>query len=147
MSGSPSAPAPNPCAASRVRRASRRISQIYDRHLEAYDVSITQFGILAQLRSHPGSGVSALADRMIMDATTLSRNLRPLERRGLVACEADRDDGRARKIRLTAAGRAVLERAMSGWSAAQRQIEHALGTDGVRRLNEVLDGALELLAE
>jgi DNA-binding MarR family transcriptional regulator len=147
MSHSPAAPAPNPCTASRVRRASRRISQIYDRHLEPYEVSITQFGILAQLRAHPGVGVSALAERMIMDSTTLSRNLRPLERRGLVACEIDRDDGRARKLRLTPTGRALVERATNGWSAAQRQIEQALGAEGMQTLNATLDRALDRLVD
>ena len=76
-------PAPNVCTAARVRKASRRVTQIYDRHLAPFDLTIAQFGLLAQLREVSGASVGELADRMIMDATTLSRNLRPLERRGL----------------------------------------------------------------
>ena len=143
---SPAAAPPNVCTASRVRKASRRVTQIYDHHLEPYDLTIAQFGVLAQLRALPGAGIGELAHKMIMDATTQSRNLRLLERRGLVACEADRADGRARKLRLTPAGRAALDSAVAGWSAAQKQIEEALGASGMSALNATLDHALDLLS-
>ena len=137
---------PNVCTAARVRKASRRVSQIYDRELEAYDLTVTQFGLLVQLRAAPGAAIGALAESMVMDATTLSRNLRPLERRGLVTAEADKDDGRVRKLRLTPAGRATLERAMAGWRAAQDQIATALGVEETKALNAALDRALDRLA-
>lgn len=132
--------------ADRVRKASRRVSQIYDHHLAPFDLTVTQFGLLAQLRGAPGVGVSALAEKMIMDATTLSRNLRPLERRGLVAAKADRDDGRVRKLELTPAGRATLDHALAGWRAAQRQVEQALGAAGMNALGAALDRAVDQLA-
>ena len=144
MASSP--PPPDVCTAARVRKASRRVSQIYDRELEAYDLTVTQFGLLAQLRAAPGAAIGALAESMVMDATTLSRNLRPLERRGLVAAEADRDDGRVRKLKLTPAGKTTLERAMTGWRAAQDQIAAALGADEMNALNAALDSALDRLA-
>ncbi len=144
MASSP--PPPDVCTAARVRKASRRVSQIYDRELEPYDLTVTQFGLLAQLRAAPGAAIGALAESMVMDATTLSRNLRPLERRGLVSAEADRDDGRVRKLKLTPQGRAALERAMAGWRAAQSQIAAALGADEMKALNAALDRALERLA-
>lgn len=137
---------PNVCTAARVRKASRRISQMYDRELAPHDLTVTQFGLLVQLRARPGVAVGALAESMVMDATTVSRNLRPLERRGLVAAEADRDDGRVRKLKLTPAGRMTLDRAMAGWRAAQDQIAAALGADGMKALNAALDRALERLA-
>lgn len=139
-------PTAGQCIAARVRKTSRRVTQIYDHHLEAFDLTITQFGVLASLRANPGVGVGGLADKLIMDATTLSRNLRPLERRGLVAAEADREDARVRKLKLTPAGRATLDRAAAGWSAAQRQIEEALGAAETRALTATLDIALERLA-
>lgn len=142
-----SPPGPSLCAASRVRKASRRVSQIYDRHLAPYGLSVTQFGVLAQLRASPGAGVGGLAATMIMDATTLSRNLRPLERRGLVLAEVDRDDARLRRLKLTASGRTTLDRASAGWRAAQKQVEQALGGPvEMRALNATLDRALERLA-
>lgn len=82
-----------------------------------------------------------------MDATTLSRNLRPLERRGLIMAEADRDDGRVRKLKLTAAGRALVQRAAAGWRGAQKQVEQALGGAAqMRALNDALDDAIHKLA-
>lgn len=142
----PTAPiSPNVCVAARVRKASRRITQIYDRRLEPYGLTVTQFGLLAQLRASPGLAVSELAEKMIMDATTLSRNLRPLERRGLILVEADRDDGRVRKLKLSAAGRASLEHALVGWKEAQRQVE-SLGVEETRALNASLDRMLDRLA-
>lgn len=144
---SSSPPGPSICTAARVRKASRRVSQIYDRHLAPYDLSVTQFGVLAQLKATPGVGVGALAAAMIMDATTLSRNLRPLDRRGLVVAEVDRDDARLRKLKLTPAGRATFDRAFVGWRAAQRQVEQALGGPAeAGALNAALDRALERLA-
>ncbi|MFO1117010.1 MAG: MarR family transcriptional regulator [Beijerinckiaceae bacterium] len=140
-------PAPNVCTAARVRKASRRVTQIYDRHLAPFDLTIAQFGLLAQLREVSGASVGELADRMIMDATTLSRNLRPLERRGLIMAEADRDDGRVRKLKLTAAGRALVQRAAAGWRGAQKQVEQALGGAAqMRALNDALDDAIHKLA-
>ena len=134
------------CTAARVRKASRRVSQIYDRELAPYDLTVTQFGLLVQLRAAPGAAIGALAESMVMDATTLSRNLRPLERRGLVAAETDRADGRVRKLQLTLQGRATLDRAIAGWRAAQDQLTAALGADEMRALNAVLDRALGRLA-
>lgn len=139
--------APNVCTAARVRKASRRVTQIYDRNLAPFDLTIAQFGLLVQLRAAAGASVGELAERMIMDATTLSRNLRPLERRGLVAAEADRADGRVRKLKLTVAGRALAQRAAAGWRAAQTQVEQALGgPEEMRALNDALDSALHKLA-
>ncbi|HMN71648.1 MAG TPA: MarR family transcriptional regulator [Rhodoblastus sp.] len=137
--------APNLCTAARVRKASRRVSQIYDRELAPYDLTVTQFGLLVQLRAAPGSAIGALAESMVMDATTLSRNLRPLERRGLVAAESDRDDGRVRKLKLTPQGRATLDRALAGWRAAQDHIAAALGVEDMKALNAALDRALDRL--
>lgn len=122
------------------------MSQIYDRELEPYDLTVTQFGLLAQLRAAPSVTIGALAERMVMDATTVSRNLRPLERRDLVTAEPDRDDGRVRKLKLTPQGRATLDRAMTGWRAAQDHVEAALGSEESKALNAALDRALERLA-
>lgn len=123
------------------------MSQIYDRELAPYDLTVTQFGLLAQLRAAPGASIGALAEAMVMDATTLSRNLRPLERRGLVIAEADKDDGRVRKLKLTPQGRTTLDRALNGWRAAQDHISAALGPGEMSALNAALDLALEKLSD
>jgi DNA-binding MarR family transcriptional regulator len=134
------------CTASRVRKAARLVSQIYDRHLERYDLTITQFGLLAYINTFDGIGIGDLAEKLIMDPTTVTRNLRPLQRRGLVALAADPNDRRARRLHLTADGRAAFTDAKPGWSNAQREIEAALGDDETTVLHATLDRALAKLS-
>ena len=98
MSTRPADPAPAGCTAMRLRRTARRVTQIYERHLEPYGLTAAQFGLLAQLRAHAGVSIGALAELMFMDATTLSRNLRPLERRALVAFSRDARDRRGNDV-------------------------------------------------
>jgi DNA-binding MarR family transcriptional regulator len=88
-----------------------------------------------------------LAEKLIMDPTTLTRNLRPLQQKGLVALAADPRDRRARRLHLTAAGRQAFEDAKPAWARAQRQIEQALGAAETPALNAALDRVLEKLAE
>lgn len=131
-----------PCICSRVRRTARRVSQIYDRHLEPFGLSITQFGIMAQLRSGAGLSIGQLAERMVMDPTTLTRGLKPLERRGYLRLDVDPGDRRARRLSLTDAGLSALRTARSGWEAAQAEVRSALGdaasADLVARLDDTL---------
>src|SRR4051812_39261828 len=75
-------PAVAGCTCMRLRRASRRITQIYDELLAPAGLTVTQFGLLANLRACALS-IGALASRLGMDPTTLTRNLRPLQARGL----------------------------------------------------------------
>jgi len=134
-----------PCICSRVRRTARRVSQIYDRHLQPYGLSITQFGIMAQLRREPGLSIGDLAERMVMDPTSLTRGLKPLERRGLVSLAPDPDDRRTRRLSLTPAGRDALTVARRGWEAAQAEVRSALGDTGSADLVARLDHTLARL--
>lgn len=142
MSDEPAPVAVLPCICARVRRTARRVSQIYDRHLEPYGLTITQFGIMAQVRSEPGLSIGGLAERMVMDPTSLTRALKPLERRGLVRLDPDPQDRRTRRLSLTAGGLADLKAARPGWSAAQAEVRAHLGeaasADLVARLDETL---------
>jgi DNA-binding MarR family transcriptional regulator len=135
------------CTCMRLRKASRRISQIYDHSLEAAVMTVTQYGLLGHLARFDGIGIGALAEKLIMDPTTLTRNLRPLERQGFVAMKPDRRDKRSRCLHLTASGRAAFETAKPAWVRAQRHIEQALGGAETSALNAALDRVLEKLVE
>lgn len=139
-------PAVSPCTCLRVRKLARRVSQIYDQALEDYDLTITQFGLLNQLRQQDGITIGALAERLVMDPTTLTRNLRPLERRGLMVSAPDPSDRRSRSLHLTEKGRATFREAHPGWQAAQAQVEQRLGAAETKALNAALDQLLERLA-
>jgi DNA-binding MarR family transcriptional regulator len=130
----------------RVRKAARRISQIYDQFLAPHQLTITQYGLLAHLIRHEGISIGALAELLIMDPTTLTRNLRPLERDGLVELRADRKDRRARCLCVTEAGRARFEAAKPAWRDAELNIRDAIGVAEVPALHGALDNLLERLA-
>jgi DNA-binding MarR family transcriptional regulator len=129
-----------------LRKASRRISQVYDQYLEPLGLTVNQYGLMSHLAGYPGISIGALAERMIVDPTTLTRNLRPLERRGLVCFAPDPQDRRSRKLNLTEEGRATLAAAKPAWTEAQRHIEASVGADEVPALHAALDHLLERLA-
>jgi len=131
----------------RLRKASRRVTQIYDHGLESAGLTVTQYGVLGQLKRHDGIGIGALAEILIMDPTTLTRSLRPLERQGLLTMKPDRRDRRSRCLHLTAKGGAAFENAIPAWRRAQRRLEEALGGPEAAALNAALDHVIERLAE
>jgi len=134
-----------PCICARVRRTARRVSQIYDRHLAPFGLTISQFGILSQVRSGDAPSIGELAARMVMDPTTLTRSLRPLQQRGLVALVADSRDRRTRRLALTEAGVAAFRQARPGWTAAQDEVRLALGEEASFALVARLDDTLSRL--
>jgi DNA-binding MarR family transcriptional regulator len=135
-----------PCICARIRRTARRVSQIYDRHLEPHGLTIGQFGVLAQIRTGDAPSIGELAARMVMDPTTLTRTIRPLQQRGLVALAPDAADRRTRRLALTEAGLGALRQARPGWSAAQDEVRLALGEEASAALVTQLDGALSRLS-
>src|SRR6516162_1151711 len=110
-----------------VRQAARFITQFYDQHLLEAGLRTTQYGILAKLKRHGPMSINALAAELVMDRTTLGRNVQPLERDSLIVIEPDPQDRRSRILRLTKTGERRFERAHKGWAEAQRRFEDAYG--------------------
>jgi len=137
---------PSACTCLRLRKATRRLSQIYDRHLAPCGLSVTQFGLLAQLKASPGISIGALAERLIMDPTTLTRGLRPLEKRGLVAIVPNPEDRRTRLLTLTPAGIEIHRAGRPLWADAQREVERLNGGAATDALHATLDALLERCA-
>jgi DNA-binding MarR family transcriptional regulator len=136
--------APGPaahCAAAKVRRLARRITQIYDDALAPFGLTIGQFGLLSSLSRRNGIGVGVLAERLASDASTVSRLLRPLQASGLIVLDPDPDDRRAKAIRLTEAGASKRRAAITGWQAAQSHVEQSLGGGRLAALQFILDDA------
>ncbi|MDX2157137.1 MAG: MarR family winged helix-turn-helix transcriptional regulator [Hyphomicrobiaceae bacterium] len=145
-SDSAKATPPGGCTALRFRKAARRVSQIYDEHLAPYGLTITQYGLLAHIRRLDGVSIGELAAELVMDPTTLTRNLGPLVKRDLVAVRPGRRDRRARTLQLTPEGRETLAKSAAGWKAAQRDIASILGDDH-GPLSDAIDRMLEKLSE
>jgi DNA-binding MarR family transcriptional regulator len=121
-----------------VRQAARHITQYYDQFLAASRLRTTQFSILAKLRRLGPMTINALAADMVIDRTTLGRNILPLERDGLIAIEKGRRDRRSETLRLTESGAARLRAAATEWDQAQKQFEVAFGTERTADLRALL---------
>jgi DNA-binding MarR family transcriptional regulator len=124
------------CLCGNVRMASRAVTAIYDEHLRPSGLRASQLAVLWAAVALPGSTVKSIAKAIAMDATTLTRNLRILERDSLVSMAAG-TDRREREVQATAAGRRAFARAMPRWEAAQREVAQTTGRD-VREMNRVL---------
>ena len=118
---------PDDCNCLAVRQAARHITQFYDQLLTPSGLRTTQFSILAKLRRLGPMTINALAAEMVMDRTTLGRNILPLERDGLIAVEQGRRDRRSKELRVTETGEARFRAGMKGWVQAQREFEKAFG--------------------
>ena len=133
-------PLPNStdCNCLAVRQAARYITQFYDRYLAAAGLRTTQYGILSRLQRHGPMSINTLAAELVVDRTTLGRNIRPLERDDLIAIESDPSDRRSKILRLTKAGNARFQRAQKRWDEAQRRFERAYGGRQASQLRESL---------
>jgi DNA-binding MarR family transcriptional regulator len=121
-----------------VRQAARHVTQFYDRFLAPAGLRTTQFSILARLRRKGPMTINALAADMVMDRTTLGRNILPLERDGLIRIEPAASDRRSKEIRVTRRGEKRLEMASSGWAEAQARFETAFGSARASDLRALL---------
>src|SRR5262252_8992874 len=119
---------PGDCNCLAVRQAARHITQFYDQFLAPSGLRTTQFSILAKLRRSSPMTINTLAAEMVMDRTTLGRNILPLERDGLIGVEQGSRDRRSKELQVTEAGEARFRAGMKGWVQAQRQFEKTFGS-------------------
>jgi len=131
-------PPPEECNCFAVRAAARHVSQSYDRFLAPTGLRTTQYSILTRLKRKGPLTINALAEDMVMDRTTLGRNILPLQRDGLIAIKSAASDRRAKELRLTKAGENRLQEAFEGWSQAQARFEAAFGEKRAADLRELL---------
>ena len=126
------------CHCFAVRQAGRWISQLYDQHLAACGLRSTQYAILAQLDRLGPASIAQLAEAMVMDRTTITRNVTPLERDGLIAIVADDHDRRRKQLCLTSHGRRTLAAARPHWRRAQQAFEQHFGSQQAAALRTLL---------
>jgi DNA-binding MarR family transcriptional regulator len=126
------------CNCLAVRQAARHVTQLYDQCLAPSGLRATQFSILSRLQRGGRISINALAREMVMDRTTLGRNILPLERDGLIVVEKAPADRRSKAIRLTESSGARLRAAARGWAEAQACFEAALGGPRAARLRTLL---------
>jgi DNA-binding MarR family transcriptional regulator len=111
------------CLCMHVRRASRALARRYDEALRPAGLTNGQFSLMMSLNRPAPPAMGDVAALLAMDRATLTANLKPLQRRGLVAVAADSTDKRSRRLSLTEAGRKVLAAAVPIWRRAQAENE------------------------
>lgn len=128
----------------RAREVSRLLTRIYDEHLRPTGLQGSQLPVLvaAALFGAAGAPMGTLADKLVMERTTLTRTLKPLEAAGYVRIARQPGDARARIVLLTRAGAQVLESAYPRWEAAQRRVRRALGGAQFEELHARLSGVV-----
>ena len=145
---SASAPVPTPagCSSFKLRQLSRRVSQHFDHIVGAAGLKTTQYSLLSHIVKLAPVRPGELAAQMEMDASTLTRNLRPLVDQGWVLVGAGAD-GRSRRVTITPAGRAKRVEAQREWKRAQAALNVRLGAGSVVRLHALIDKCLLAMNE
>ena len=135
---------PQGCTNFKLRQLARRVSQLYDAEVGKAGLKTTQYSLLSHVLRLGPIRPGDLAAAMTMDASTLTRNLKPLVGAGWLEL-APGEDGRSRSVRITPAGRDKRAEAQRHWKAAQLQLNQLLGVDAVAALHTLVDQSLERL--
>lgn len=122
------------CAGLKSRLAARRITQFIENRIATSGLSLAQFGLMAHVAAAPDDTLGALIQRTGLDQTTLSRNLRTLEKAGLVEIAIVETDLRRRSVWLTETGARRLETALVAWRRAHASLTKLIEADLVSRL-------------
>jgi DNA-binding MarR family transcriptional regulator len=137
-------PAPSICVCTSLRMATRVVTRHYDRALAPVGLSTSAYSILSRIDREGPKPLGALASRLAMDRTTLSRELTPLVDDGLVEALPDPEDRRRRIVALTDRGSSLVAEARPLWAAAQKALEEDFGgarTEKLMRELHALVGA------
>ena len=130
----------SPCHCAALRKAARRVTQLYDAGLAPTGLTVTQFSTLAEVarsgRRPPTMG--QLSENLGMDRSTLGHNLRPLERDRLINLVPGETDRRSRRVSLTPAGKAKFTEALALWKKVQKRFESTYGSEPAAQLRTTL---------
>ena len=121
------APSFQDCNCLAIRQAARHVTQFYDQLFAPVGLRATQYAILSRLKRDGPMTINALAGALVMDRTTLGRNILPLQRDGLIEVVAAAADRRRRELRLTAEGTEKQRQGSGRWAVAQERFDEVFG--------------------
>ncbi|MBT7942014.1 MAG: winged helix-turn-helix transcriptional regulator [Alphaproteobacteria bacterium] len=132
------------CVCLNLRGSARAVTQFFDGILKPSGLKVTQFSVLAAVATEGPASMTAISKSLVMDRTTLTRNLKPLFDRGLVREGKDEADRRQRQITLTREGKTILSKALPLWDQAQKQFLDGIGFARWHGMRRLLDETIEL---
>lgn len=116
------------CLAYTSRRTARAVTNVFNARMAPLELNVAQFGLLAAVARMPASTLSAIGEAMLLDQSTMARNLTVLERRGLVEAQGGRGRG-GKQVSLTAEGQALYAEAVRVWKRTNQKLAADLGED------------------
>jgi len=131
------------CVCATFRKATRALTLLYDAYLRPADLRVTQYSLLKNVLAREPASVNQLAAVTVTDRTTLTRNLRVLEQRGLIRIQ-EGEDRRSREVTVTPRGREAVVKATPCWERAQARVIGQVGVERWKRLREELGLVIEL---
>ena len=131
------------CVCFNLRKASRLMSQVYDQALKPTGLKVTQFSLMVAVAGNNGITIGKLARPLGMDRTTLSRNAKLLEKKGLIEI-GEGEDRREQILNLTEKGAGLLLEAIPVWEQVQKQVTEKMGE---KRLDELLGDLRDLVRQ
>jgi DNA-binding MarR family transcriptional regulator len=126
------------CNCLAIRQAARHVTQFYDQIFAPIGLRATQYAMLSRLRRDGPMPINALAAALVMDRTTLGRNILPLERDGLIEIVVSPEDRRRRELRLSAAGAARQRAGSERWTLAQAGFDEAFGRKRAAKMRKMM---------
>ena len=126
------------CLCLHLQRAARALARRFDDALRPLGLTSGQYSMMMALNQPTPPTIGAVASILCADRTTLTAALKPLKRRGLVTVMTDANDRRSRGLKLTAAGRALLARAVPVWRRTHAEIDRLVPDAGTERLRRDL---------
>ena len=131
------------CTCANIRKAARMVTQMYETALQQTGLKVGQVSMLAVLSNRGDMPLTSLADALVMDRTTLTRNLKPMVRDGLISVETE-EDQRVRMVGLTGKGRKKIKQAYPLWAEVQSRLVNGLGSERWSGLVADLNATVEV---
>jgi len=132
-----------PCVCFNIRRAARVITAFYDEALKPVGLRSSQLGLMGIVTKMGPLTIGLLAEATCTDRTTLTRNLRPLEREGYLKVLSGSADRREKEVVITQKGKETLQSALPIWQAVQKKIHQKLGLKRCKQLMKALCGVVK----
>ena len=131
------------CACANLRKTARIVTQVYEKQMQPTGLKVTQYYMLVNIARHKETSISKLGEIMLLDQTTITRNINILKKSGYVNITKDINDSRTKSISITDTGLVKLEEATPIWLQIQEKVEKNMGKEKYKDLLEALKNLQE----